>query len=488
MTPQIASWQAPLWHGKLIKADLRTAVRDLKGMLERLGSKSLLVLPVAVDGKYWGEMGFENCRSKRDWPTFEIEKLQLLADLVGNAIQRERYVKEIANANRIVQNTPTILYRIHGEPSLPMTYISQNIKLLGHDPAILIASPRLYQSLIHPDDVEAVHEAMVHALDCQAGIIQFRMLTGHGDYRWIENRYAPVRDSAGRLMEIEGLMIDITERKIAEEKISLLARSDPLTALPNRTTFIDRLGLSFSAARRGAAAFAVLYLDLDRFKDINDTLGHPAGDRLLITVGERLKSAIRTTDVAARLGGDEFAVLQTDLSDDADAGTLATKIRAALAVPFQVAGNELRITASVGISIYAPDIAVPEDMLAQADVALYRAKEEGRDQYRFHTEELDRQVCERVTLADELREAIEHNQFELYYQPQVELELKPDRRDGGAHTVEPSDSRRNYTYCLHTDRGNHRNHGGNRAVGARLRLPTNEPLAQGGNRSPNSCC
>jgi len=422
MTPQIAAWQAPLWDGKIIKADLSSAVGDLKEMLKRLGSKSLLVLPVAVGRKFWGEMGLESCQNEREWPVFEIEELQLLADLIGSAIQRERYVQELTDANRIVQDTPTILYRLRGEPSLPMIYISQNVKLFGYEPGMLTASPQLYQSLIHPDDVAAFREAMAHAPDGRGGEAQLRILTGHGDYRWVENRYAPVCDSAGRLVEIEGLIIDITERKAAEEKIALLARTDPLTGLPNRATFMDRLGLFFAAAQRGAAPFAVLYLDLDRFKDVNDTLGHPVGDRLLVTVGERLKSTIRHSDVAARLGGDEFAVLQTALSDNADAGTLASKIRAALAVPLQIAGSELRITASVGIAVYTPDTAAPEDMLAQADAALYRAKEEGRDQYRFHTEELDRQVSERVAIADDLRGAIERNQLELYYQPQVDLD------------------------------------------------------------------
>ncbi len=422
MTPQIVAWYAPLWEGKIVRADLRTAVGDLRAMLEKVGSKSLLILPVAIDGKYWGQLGFEGCTSERNWLDFEVEKLQLLADLIGNAMQRARYVEEIANANRIVQNTPTILYRVHGEPSLPMFYISQNIRLFGYEPAVLTASPHLYQNLIHPDDVAAAREAMARALDSQSGVVQFRVLTGQGDYRWVEDRFAPVCDAAGRVVEIEGLIFDITERKAAEEKISLLARTDQLTGLPNRATFLERLGLYFASAQRGAAAFAVLYLDLDRFKDVNDTLGHAVGDRLLVTVGERLKGAIRETDVAARLGGDEFAVLQTLLSDSTDPGVLASKIRTALAVPLRIGGSELHVTASVGIAVYTPDSAAPEDMLAQADAALYRAKEEGRDQYRFHTEELDRQVSERVAIADDLRGAIARNQLELYYQPQVELD------------------------------------------------------------------
>ena len=154
----------------------------------------------------------------------------------------------------------------------------------------MIATPHLYRSLIHPDDVASVHEAMAHALEKngQSGVVEFRHLTSRGDFRWVENRYAPIRDAAGRLIEFEGLMIDITERKLAEEKIALLARTDPLTGLANRATFIERLRQSFAAARRGAMGFSVLYLDLDRFKDINDTLGHPVGDRFLMTVSECL--------------------------------------------------------------------------------------------------------------------------------------------------------------------------------------------------------
>ena len=422
MTSQIVAWQSPLHKGSVVTADLRTATGELKAMLEGIGTRSMLLVPVSVDGKYWGQLGFESCREARDWPDFEVEILRLLADQIGNAIQRERYVTEIANANRIVQNTPTILYRLRGQPTLPMIYVSQNIKLFGHDPAALIASPQLYKNLIHPDDRAAVGESMAHILekDSRRGVIEFRLMTSHGGYRWVESRHTPIRDAAERLIEVEGLLIDITDRKAAEEKISLLARTDPLTGLPNRTTFIERLQQLFAATQRGATGFCVLYLDIDRFKEINDTLGHPVGDRLLITVGERLTSSIRESDMAARFGGDEFAILQADLTDTADAGVLAVKLRAALAEPVQIGGNEVRISASIGISIYSPDTAMPEDMLAQADVALYRAKEEGRDQYRFHTEELDVQVREQVATADALRLAVDRGEFELYYQPQVE--------------------------------------------------------------------
>ncbi len=423
MTKEIAEWQLPVISGKITITNLKTASGDVKKMLEQAGIETILVIPVMIDGKNWGQISFETCEAERSWAEFEIEILRTLAELIGNAIQRERYVREITNANQIVQNTPTILFRIRGEPSLPLIYISQNIKLLGHDPAALIASPRLYQSLIHPDDIARFRSSMARVLDneAQRGVLEFRLMTGHGDYRWVESRYTPIRDAAERLIEIEGLIIDVTERKAAEEKIAQLARTDPLTGLANRTTYIERLRQTFAAARRGAAGFAVLYLDIDRFKDINDTLGHPLGDRLLITVGERLTKSVRETDIVARFGGDEFSIMQTDLTDSADAGSLAASLRAALAEPIQLGGNEVHITASIGIAIYAPETAKPEDMLAQADVALYRAKEEGRDQYRFHTEELDLEVREQVTVAEELRLAIDRDEFVLHYQPQVEL-------------------------------------------------------------------
>ncbi len=248
-----------------------------------------------------------------------------------------------------------------------------------------------------------------------------RFRRSDGSWAWIDGRLSVVRDMAGRRIALEGMLFDITERKAAEEKIAQLARTDALTGLANRATFVERLHQSFSAARRGAPRFAVLYLDLDHFKDVNDTRGHPAGDDLLREAGDRLKRLVRETDSVARLGGDEFAVLQNDIADPSDAGALARKIGHALGEPYRIGGNELHVTASIGISYFMADTAKPDDMLAQADLALYRAKEEGRNQYRFHSEDLDREVSERVAMADELREAVAKDQIEVYYQPQVEL-------------------------------------------------------------------
>ena len=207
----------------------------------------------------------------------------------------------------------------------------------------------------------------------------------------------------------------------ANSKIMELAQTDLLTNLANRRAFLKGLGTAFSASWRGAPPFAVLYLDIDDFKDVNDTLGHAMGDLLLQQVVERLRQALKPDDLIARFGGDEFAILMPDVSDATTAGALADRLGKILSVPFHINDHEVRVTSSIGISIYAPEIAGPEAMMMQADLALYGAKGDGRNCYRFHSKDLDQQVHERVRIADELRGALENNELELYYQPQVEL-------------------------------------------------------------------
>src|SRR5580658_8687219 len=169
----------------------------------------------------------------------------------------EERTRELSNANIIVQNSPVILYRLRGEPSFPLIYISHNITKLGHDPQSLLASPSWAQTLINPDDQAKVGESMARVLekDAEGASIEFRLITGDGALRWVENRYVPVRDQEGRIIEVEGIII---ERKAAEERITLLARTDGLTGLANRSTFTERLSQAFASAQRGALSFAIL--------------------------------------------------------------------------------------------------------------------------------------------------------------------------------------------------------------------------------------
>ena len=231
------------------------------------------------------------------------------------------------------------------------------------------------------------------------------------------------RNRAERLSVLNAnLQQEIVERERAEQMTIHSARHDFLTGLPNRMMFLERLMQEIGRAKRGDNSFALLFLDLDEFKDINDTLGHEMGDQLLVAVAERLKQSVREVNTVARLGGDEFAVIQTGLRDPADAAVLATKLIDVLSSPFNVDGHELHTRASVGIALYTPDVADEQTMLTQADLAMYKAKEQGRGRYCFHLPEMDEEIHARTALVEELRGGITRGELELYYQPQVNLD------------------------------------------------------------------
>jgi diguanylate cyclase (GGDEF)-like protein len=216
----------------------------------------------------------------------------------------------------------------------------------------------------------------------------------------------------------DGMAAEVSCREL---KISWLARHDVLTGLANRTMFAEALRREIARAHRDGTNFAVLYLDLDHFKDINDTLGHPIGDLLLQSVAERLRASVRETDTVSRFGGDEFALIATELKQPGDAATLAEKVLAMMSEPVSLRDMEVRSGATIGIAVYGPESADAEALLSHADIALYRAKSEGRGTYRFFTEAMDAEVRTEFMLGAELRDAIASNQLYLVYQPQVEI-------------------------------------------------------------------
>jgi diguanylate cyclase (GGDEF)-like protein/PAS domain S-box-containing protein len=213
---------------------------------------------------------------------------------------------------------------------------------------------------------------------------------------------------------------DITTRKIAEQKIMQLARTDQLTDLPNRRVFNEALQQAIDRVDRGGQSFAVLYLDLDNFKDVNDTLGHTVGDELLVMVSKRLRKSVRAGDVVARFGGDEFTVLQTGIQDPSDAAILATKFINALAHPFLIHENKIQSSTSIGIAVSDPETNDSEVLLSHADLALYEAKSNRRGTYHFFAESMDIEVRERVKLISELRRALAEGEMTLHYQPQID--------------------------------------------------------------------
>ena len=213
---------------------------------------------------------------------------------------------------------------------------------------------------------------------------------------------------------------DITTRKVAEQKIIQLARTDQLTDLPNRRVFNEALQQAIDSASRDGQSFAVLYLDLDNFKDVNDTLGHTIGDELLVKVSQRLRNSIRAGDVVARFGGDEFAVLQTGIQGPSDAAILATKFIETLAHPFLIHEYKIQSSTSIGIAVSDPETNDSEMLLSHADLALNEAKSNRRGTYHFFAESMDTEVRERVKLVSELRRAFAEGEMTLHYQPQID--------------------------------------------------------------------
>ncbi len=236
---------------------------------------------------------------------------------------------------------------------------------------------------------------------------------------WVEQSLRPA--NFGGQDVVLASVRDISDRREAEAQIRHMARYDGLTGLPNRGVFVEAVERAISRSRRDGRNFAVLFIDLDHFKDVNDTLGHPAGDVLLREVAERLRSAVRETDVVARFGGDEFAVLVDDMRGATDAAELGDKLLKALDAPFTIQGTQVRTGLSIGIAPYAEGSADVETLMSHADVALYRAKSEGRGTYRFFNTGMDSETRARVALIGELREAITSDQLFLTYQPQVDI-------------------------------------------------------------------
>lgn len=230
-----------------------------------------------------------------------------------------------------------------------------------------------------------------------------------------------VRDQAGRLTHYVGVFTDITERKAHEARIAFLAHHDPLTALPNRALMVERLERRTLQSERDGSRFALLFLDVDHFKHINDSLGHDVGDKLLKEIAERLSLCVRTSDSVGRLGGDEFLILLADLADSADAANVAEKIIECMAPAFELDGHRLSTAVSIGVAIYPGDGKVTQELMKNADTAMYHAKAGGRNTFRFFTEAMNAAAMERLMLDNAMRQALDRQEFHLVYQPQVSL-------------------------------------------------------------------
>ncbi|HET6719628.1 MAG TPA: EAL domain-containing protein, partial [Rhodocyclaceae bacterium] len=231
-----------------------------------------------------------------------------------------------------------------------------------------------------------------------------------------------IADSEGELLKYVGIFTDISQSKADQAQIHLLAYYDPLTNLPNRRLLSDRFDQSLAAARRNSRHLAVLFVDIDRFKQINDSLGHPIGDRVLEGVAERFKSCVRESDSLARIGGDEFVLMLPDVESPEDAAVVALKCFEVLKAPFRIDGHELLVTPSIGIALCPQDGETLDALIKAAETAMYAAKEAGRATYRFFTGDMNARIFARMLLENQLRKATQQREFVLHYQPQLDVE------------------------------------------------------------------
>jgi len=250
---------------------------------------------------------------------------------------------------------------------------------------------------------------------------EYRIHHWDGSLRWVHLRTFPVRDEKGIVRSVGGVMSDITAMVNQQNELQRMAHFDALTGLPNRILFKERLSASLSMAKRNHWQLGLLFVDLDRFKIINDTLGHAVGDELLQHAAKRMRMVVRESDTVSRMGGDEFAVIVPDLPSADDAASVARKLIDALEQPFQLAGQDLYVSASIGIALFPEDTGDPDTLIRNADAAMYRAKETGRKTYEFYRAEMNQRARELLSLELDLRQALARREFELHYQPKVNL-------------------------------------------------------------------
>ena len=364
----------------------------------------------------------------------EISVLSTLAHLAGLALDRadsfdrERRSRQalaereyqLAEAQRTAQIGSYSWDLITHE----VTWSDEMMRLLGIGAEDVADKAAAFASRIHPDDhdrvVDAWREAPKSPLPSD---IEYRIVLPDGETRWMQGRVRPLLDDAGRIVRLVGTVQDLTDRKLAEQAIAFQATHDALTRLPNRLLFMDRLTHAVTLRSRDPSGLAVLFLDVDRFKWLNDSLGHTAGDEVLLAVATRLRAALRPSDTLARFGGDEFVVLCENVRSEVEAEAVAVRLRTALSAPIPVAGEETTLTISVGIAYASPtatDITA-ESLVRDADAAMYHAKEHGRDRHALFDQRTRQLALSRHETANALRRGTERGELVVHYQPQVDI-------------------------------------------------------------------
>lgn len=381
--------------------------------------QSFVRVPLNYRGALEGALEIDFARHPKVWPEKVLTLFKILGEIYVIAHYRILMEAQLQKLNLAVEQSPSIVMITDAEGRIE--YANPKFsEVTGYSlKEILGKKPSFLKSGKVPDEeFKNLWETIKAGKEWQGEFVNRKK---NGELYWERGVISSIKNSEGIITHFLSVKEDITKRKWAEETIQHMAYYDPLTDLPNRMLFNDRLGQALAQAKRKNQLAAILFLDLDRFKVINDTLGHTLGDLLLRSVAGRLKKCVRDGDTIARMGGDEFTLLLTGIVQVDEAVKAAQGLLDVLKPSFTVEGHEVHITPSIGISIFPYDGADGVTLVKNADAALNRAKEQGRTNYQLYTPVMNAKAFERMTLENSLRKALERGEFTLYYQPQVSL-------------------------------------------------------------------
>lgn len=354
-----------------------------------------------------------------------IMKNNKVIEVIGSAIditkrkQAEKALHETEEKYRIIAEHSSDMIRILDDTATIVYASPSNQRMLGHRPSDLLGRNALH--FLHPDDQEHAQSALDRVLSTHETVsTTIRYQTANGDWKWVESTLSPVIEE-NNVTSIVVVSRDVTDRKALEERLRFMAYHDTLTGLPNRRMFDEEMEREIRRASHHQQAFAVLYFDVDRFKVINDTLGHNIGDLLLAAVAKKLHQQITKDMVFARMGGDEFAMLVPNIQSIEYVEQLAKQILSSLREPFFIEGHEVYVTTSVGISLYPEHSTKHKELLKQADIAMYQSKDRGKNNYQFYALQDKDQRFKKLYLENDLRKALSRQELFLMYQPKVEL-------------------------------------------------------------------
>jgi len=386
--------------------------------------QSLLALPIFSNDRLVGLIGFDSVRQTRDWSEAEIALLQALGDLIGMAIERRDKTRQLQASEDLRTHAEALASMgswewVVGSETFEASAEWRRVTGCGDGPLTRDQVLRLTPEGERWRVVEVLNEAVKEhrAYDIEHRIVR----PDNGEPRWV-SVHAELVDIGDGRERLRGFAQDITERKATEAKLFNLAHYDSLTGMPNRVLVLDRLQQSLKRARRKGTQVAVLFLDLDHFKKVNDTLGHDAGDQALIDAAARLQALFRAQDTVARMGGDEFVIVLDGFARVSDVIGSTSKIVEAFKQPLVVGTREFMLTASIGIALSPHDGTTAPDLLRNADTAMYHAKSGGRDGYQFFTRSMNEAVERQLALEEALRSAIARRELYVVYQPLIRLE------------------------------------------------------------------